>query len=42
VRMNVAIQGQIARTVKRNMEYASNVNQDIGVPTVEVSIVLDV
>jgi len=40
VRMNVAIRDQIARFVKRKMEYASSVNQDIGVTTVEVSLVM--
>ena len=42
MRINVAIQCQIARIVKRNMESASSVNQDIGVTTVAISVVLGV
>ena len=42
MRMNVAIQGQIARIVKRKMEHASSVNQDIGGTTVKIHVVLGV
>jgi len=42
VRMNVAINDQIARIVKRKMDDAVIVNQDIGVTTVKINVVLGV
>ena len=42
VRMNVAINDPIARIVKRKMENASSVNQDIGGTTVKINAVLGV
>jgi len=42
VKKNVAINYQIARTVKWKMERASSVNQDIGVTTVNIIVVLGV
>jgi len=40
--MNVAINDHIARLVKREMDGAVIVNQDIGVTTVKINVVLGV
>ena len=42
VRMNVAINNQIARIAKRKMESASSVNKAIGDTRVQINVVLGV
>ena len=42
VRMNVAINNQIARIAKRKMECASSVNKAIGDTRVQINVVLGV